>query len=172
MRKKIEESYRMKTLSEEFKFLVDEYDFELIEKKDEFWFLKLVFKNPTIGVIISDERREQYVDVDICRLVNGKLIDNTAQALKTEESLNCISLNSIIRVTNPDDSIMPAHYYDESSGFFAPGGDSRYYRLIAEKLGKYALSFLLGDLSGFEELAIKVKKFYQKNIADHEGNQP
>jgi hypothetical protein len=161
----------MKAMLEEFKFLIHEYGFDLIEKKDDFWFLKLVYLNSMIGVIVSDERKEQYVDIDICKLVDKKIIDNTTQALKTDTPLNCINLNSIIKVTNPEDSIMPAHHYDESSGFFASGGDLKYYHLVAEKLRKYSSSFLLGDLSGFEDLATKVKKFYQKNIADYENSK-
>jgi hypothetical protein len=162
---------RMKALLKEFRFLIDDYGFELTERVDKFWSIKLVYLNSTTGIKLIYERKEQYVDIDICRLVDGEMIDNTTQALSEDEILKCINLNSIIKVTNPGDSIMPSYHYNESSGFFTPGGYSKYYRLIAEKLRKYSARFLSGDFSDFEELAIKVKKFYQKNLADYENSK-
>ena len=144
-----------------FLFLVNEYDFRLVETTEDTFFYKLVFKNKTTGVVVLYENRDQVIEVLLYRLRNGEIIKNITRALRSNEKMNAFNLNFIVQFKNPSDIPLPIHEYPDNSDMFKDGY-SKYVNLYVRNLKKYADEILRGDFSSFIELEEQFRDMHSK----------
>ena len=152
-----------KIIFDTFQFLITEFDYELIEQTSEVMFYKLVFKNSTTGVVVMYESREQYIDIDLYKLIDGQIVKNVTHALISKEKIKGFRLDSIMKARNIRKQILPIHKYGEDSEFHGDNGLSKWVALFAENLRSYAADILNGDFSSFEELDAQFRENYYKN---------
>lgn len=143
---------------EEFKYLIDEYDFYIQNEHQNKNCYEIIYLNSTTGVQISYEYKESYIFIILYRLEKGVLIKNPLN-IKDESILYGYGLDDIINLRNPDAIIKPSYQYEEDSVFFdGEKGFRLYVHCFAENLNKYANDILLGDFSIFKELSQILKK--------------
>lgn len=155
-----------KIMLNKFQFLIDEYDCKLIEQVDDSLFYQLTYKNSTTGVIVTYDAREQYIDIDLYRLVNGQIIKNLMHALKGNETINGFSLDYIVKKKTLRDTtqILSIHEYGKDADFTSPEGFSKYLDLFTTNLKKYAGHILKGDFTDFKHLDVEFRRDYHQNI--------
>lgn len=162
-----------KIILDEFKFLIDDFGCELVEQTDDTLFYQLVYKNSTTGVVITYEAREQYINIELYRLINGQIVKNLMHALRSNEMINVFSLDYILKkkALGNKDQILPIHEYGEDAGFFSLGGFSEYVELFTTNLKKYASHILTGDFSDFKNLDAEFRKDYYQNSNVHKKDE-
>ncbi len=103
-----------------FQFLIDDFDCQLTNQVDEALNSQFEYKNSTTGIVISYEKREQYIRIDLYRLVDGQIVKNITRALKSNEPLNGFSLDYLMKIKDPTkrDIVLPIHKYGEDSEFY------------------------------------------------------
>lgn len=84
-----------------FQFLMTEYKFKLRKKSMKYLGLELAFQNDTTAVKISFEWREQYIFVSLCRLVDGKLVNNPI-FIDSNSIINCYGVNTLLKIRAPE----------------------------------------------------------------------
>ncbi|GAK58227.1 hypothetical protein U27_05200 [Candidatus Vecturithrix granuli] len=143
---------------EQFHFLITDYGFKFVKKREENWGYDIVFLNATTGVHVIYEFREAYIFIMLYRLINGKLVENPSPI--TENSvLNAFCLDDIVTIKNPDATMKPAYYYGIESEFYnKEQGMTLYVSKFADNLKIYAADVLTGNFEIFTELDQIVKK--------------
>lgn len=89
-----------KVCLEKFHFLVTEFDCKSAVKKDKAGLYRVRFRNGTTAVEIGLEWREQYIYVEVYRLVDGKMEDNPI-VIRPESDLTVFNLDDLIAIRAP-----------------------------------------------------------------------
>jgi len=149
---------------EAFSFLLTEYNFTSTLSKRESWGYKFTAQNLTTGVRIKYEFREAYIQINLYKLIDGKIIENTADAIKNDDPITGFGLWWIIKLKNPEAALKPAYEYGIESPFYdEKNGLKNYVELFSSRLKEYASDILNGDFSSFSALDTMVKEYYKKN---------
>lgn len=142
----------------EFKFLFEEYGFKKVKEIVDNWYYKLYLKNNTTGIIITFEKRDFYVFVQLCRLYNGE-IQNDPVIIRAKTCINNFDYENLLLLRSPE-SIYPSH---KSETVF----DDSLIKIIikhhAEKIKKYATDVLDGNFQIFKE----IEKLVKGRISSH-----
>ena len=143
---------------EQFNFLINDYGFKLVKKREENWGYDIVFLSATTGVRIIYEIREAYIFIKLYRLVNGELVENPCPIIENSV-LNVFSLGDIVTIRNPDATMKPAYQYGVDSEFYdEENGLTLYVSKFADNLKNYAEDVLTGNFGIFTELDTIVKE--------------
>lgn len=148
---------------EKFSFLVSDFDFKLIESHKHNWGYQIVYVNKVTGVKVTYEYREAYIFVELCELIDKKIIDNPLN-IKEDSVLHCYGLDDLINIRNPSELVKPAYEYGKTSKYYdSQNGLALYVSAFADNLREYASDILLGDFSIFRELDNIVKTRAKSN---------
>lgn len=162
-----------KIFEESFSFLNSEYAFNTVVSKKEDWGYFFEAVNPTTGIEVKYEFKEAHIQVNIYKLVDGKIVKNIANAIKNNESISGFSLEWIIAFKNPEAQVKPAYEYGKESEFYDDNnGLSNYVIFVAKKLKEYASEMLQGDFSVFGKLDEMVKKQYKEYYENRDQRCP
>ena len=150
-----------------FRFLITDYNFNVISTKTDNGGFSLLAKNLTTGVKIIYELREAYIHIILYKLIDGEIVRNTVSAIKNAEPINGFELGWIIELKNPEAQLKPVYEYGIESPFYdEKNGRKNYVEFVADRLKEYAGDILSGDFSTFSTLDKMVKehcKNYNKN---------
>lgn len=153
-----------KTIFEAFQFLTKEFDYKFEKQVSEPLIYEIVYKSSSTGVVVTYENKEQYIKIDLYKLIDGKIVKNLMHELRSGEPINGFSLEYIIKTKMPKDQILPVHEYGDDSEFYKGNGFSKYVDLFVVNLKKYATDILKGDFSSFENLDAQFRDDYYKNV--------
>lgn len=133
-----------------FQFLIDEHGFRKKNKVAEAGDYRILFQNKTTAVRVGLEWRDQYLYVDVCRLVDGKFKENPV-FITLESELTCFKLDDLLSIR--------ARELTVPYSFKALSGKDIEHTLTtyAEGLRLHAGDILQGDFSIFAELGRIVK---------------
>jgi hypothetical protein len=133
---------------EKFKYLIKEFNFSVVSTRKDGSLYEIIFQNKTTAVIVNWERSENWIYIELYRLVNGKLVtDPTNISSKTE--INGYYLDDLLSIRHP--SFSPARF---------PVDDKDIVEVItnyAAMLHQQAADVLNGDFTIFYELEKIVK---------------
>jgi len=150
------------TFLEAFDFLWNEFGFVVINDTEDNWGYLLEAKTEIAGIRIEYEYREASVLVTLYKLINGKIVENTAQAILNNWEINGFSLDWILALRNPEAQTKPAYEYGVDSVFYEKdNGLKNYIRVVADRLKEYASDILQGDFSVFGILDAMVRDYYK-----------
>lgn len=144
----------LETLEKQFRFLQEEYGFTLEKKLSEEWGSQIEYINKTtnVGVRILYEIREGYIFILLCRLVDGKIVENKRN-LNDSTVLNNFSLDDIISLKNPSDIIKAGYEYPDNHEYHDKRDGLKYYtRDFSINLRKHAKDILEGSFVLFPKL--------------------
>jgi hypothetical protein len=135
-----------------FQFLVDEFEFEKAIRKADVGIYRLISQNRVTAVEIGLEWREQYIYVELSRLIKGKIRENPV-VISKKSRLNTFNLEDLLAVRAPGLRIGPEYFVRpltvESVNYIL----TRY----ADSLHEFARDVLRGDFSVFAKLNAIVK---------------
>jgi hypothetical protein len=141
----------------QFGFLIKDYDFKLIELREEEWGYDLTYLNNTTGVKIIYEYREAYIFIMLYKLLDGKLIENPRN-VKDDTILYGYSLDDIVDLQNAKANMKPAYEYgDESEYHDEKNGMMLYVSKFADNLKEFANEVLTGNFEIFKKVDKIVK---------------
>lgn len=130
------------TIKGEFRFLEQDFDFQVVEIENGGWGGRVVYKNGTTGIRIVFEHRSCFLFVFIFPLVDGEMIDNV-QPITDVSPITCFDLQDYL---DTETRMKPTYDYPEGSPFDdEQQGLARYFREFAVRLRKYGLPLLIGD---------------------------
>ena len=138
--------------------LAKKYDLQITQTVEDPHFDKFVFSNQTTGIVVYYESRDQFIEIMLYKLIDGEIVGNTPQALKTKEEINGFNLNFIVHLTAPED--IPPHLYE-----YRYSGEDRYIQyaeLSAQNLQKHTDDILSGDFSRFPELEKQFRAYWEE----------
>jgi len=148
-----------KICEKEFSFLRDEYNFEIVDKKELDWCYQIFLKNKLTGIIINFEFRDFYVYLKLCKLRNGKFVKDVGE-IKPDSKLYNFDYENLLLIRSPE-SIFP-EYKDET--ILNEELIKKVIKHHSQNLKKYASDVLKGDFTIFSELEQIVKE-RAKNFA-------
>lgn len=132
---------------EKFHFLVTEFACKSVVKKGRAGVYQVIFRNATTAVEIGLEWREQYVYVEVYRLVNGKMEENPL-VIRPETDLTVFSLEDLVAVKAPG-----LHLISQSPGDPLTSNDiEKILNDRALALRDYGRDVLQGDFQIFRRL--------------------
>jgi hypothetical protein len=85
---------------EKFHFLATEFDCSSVVKKESS-LCRVIYRNGTTAVEIGFEWREQYIYVEVYRLVDGKMEENPI-VIRPESDLTVFNLEDLIAIRAPE----------------------------------------------------------------------
>ncbi|WP_340077908.1 hypothetical protein [Leptobacterium sp. I13] len=141
-------------LLDKFKFLKTDYNFFISKKIDEnlFCSIEYVNKEQNVGVSISYEVPEGYVDIFLCKLKEGKIVEDP-RIIGEKTELNCFSLDDIVTLIEPSELIKPSYHYPETHRYFDEDKGNEYFISdFASCLKKHADEILRGNFSLWPKL--------------------
>lgn len=136
---------------EKFHFLATEFDFSSVVKKESS-LCRVIYRNRTTAVEIGLEWREQYVYVEIYRLVDGKMEENPI-VIRPESDLTVFNLEDLIATRAPE-----LHLISQASGKPLTSHDIE--KILTDRalaLRDYGQEVLQGDFRVFRKLGRIVK---------------
>jgi len=136
----------------ELAFLKTDYAFKFARGRKESWGCRITAKNETTGVIVTHERRERSVFVDVCRLVDGELPPGPGE-MTPNTVLHTYDLEDLVSLRAPEGEELQLQDPGQGDASASEHGLAR----AAADLDKYARDVLGGDFSVFEELDKIVK---------------
>ncbi len=143
---------------EQFGFLESQYGYRLAACDKENWGCKLIYLSNVTGVEVVFEYREACVFVMLYKLVEGTLQKNSRN-IDGNTVLHGYSLDDLVSIRSPQNSMKPTYRYDEQSIYFEKDvGFGQYVAAFAENLRCYAKDVLCGDFEIFLELDRVVKE--------------
>lgn len=143
---------------EQFAFLESQYGYRLVECDKQNWGCKLIYLSEETGVEIVCEHREAYVFVTLYKLVEGTL-QNNSRNIDSNTVLHGYSLDDLVSIRSPQNSMKPTYRYGEQSIYFKKDvGFGQYVAAFAENLRRYATDVLCGNFEIFLELDNVVKE--------------
>lgn len=86
---------------EKFHILVTEFACKSVVKKERAGVCRVIFRNRTTAVEIGLEWREQYIYVELYRLVDGKMEENPI-VIRPESALTVFNLEDLIAIRAPE----------------------------------------------------------------------
>ena len=144
-----------------FSYLTNKYGFSFENNVSDTWWYRLTYLNQAInlGIVIHFERRDFYIFIKLCRLINGKLVQNTGE-INPKTKINCFDMDDIISLKSKN-SLYPPH---ELNTIFNDDLFKKIVRIQANNLKTHAEEILKGDFSIFPQLEKIIKK-RAKNFA-------
>ncbi|HEY6332281.1 MAG TPA: hypothetical protein VI756_23355, partial [Blastocatellia bacterium] len=121
---------------------------------------RLVYKNDSTAVELGLEWREQYLYVELFRLVNGEIRDNPI-IIGQKSKLTAFNLEDLVEIRAPHKAI-------DSESWTTPltlRSVDHILRRYSELLSKFAADVLVGDFRVFPRLEAKVKSRLQSAAA-------
>lgn len=142
-----------------FSFLVDDYDYRILTKKRTAEGCRFVFMNAAVGVTVSYEIREGYINVLLHRLVKGA-IKFDPWPYERNRPLNNIGLDWIVKYK--DESKLSVPLYDPTSEYY---NNTNAFNLmiskVAQNLRIFGDSVLRGNFGIFAEVDHLLKDHYK-----------
>src|SRR5713226_8350677 len=138
--------------TEKFQFLVDQFGFRRPVKRSEGGTYRVLYQSETTAVEIGLEWREQYVYVELFRLVNGKIKENPV-IIGRESDLTSFNLEDLIALKAPQMKLSPEYFNRPLTVQSLEHVLTRYARALRD-CGRDVLK---GDFSVFAELEGVVK---------------
>jgi len=137
---------------EKFRFLVDEFGFGNPKKRVSGGLYRVIYQSRTTAVEIGLEWREQYIYVELFRLIDGKIKENPI-IVRPESKLYEFNLEDLLASRAPHYKLSP-NYFNKPLNI-----ESVQYVLThyANALREFAKDVLQGDFSVFSELESIVK---------------
>lgn len=144
----------LENLKQQFRFLKKKYGFTLSKESQEDWGVQMDYVNKGIGVgvKIAYEIREGYIFILLCRLVEGRIVDDPRN-INEKTILNNFSLDDLISLKEPSDNINAAYEYPDDHKYHDEDDGLRLYaRDFAANLEKHANDILNGDFGIWPQL--------------------
>jgi len=132
---------------ENFNFLITEYGFSLVPMQKDGNPYEIVFQNKTTAVIVNWERNENWIYIELYRLVNGSLIIDPI-SISDHTELNGYYLDDLLSIKHPNFS---------PTGFPVEKGILAILKNYSAMLNQYAADVLNGDFTIFGDLEKIVK---------------
>ena len=85
---------------EKFNYLITEYDFSLFSKRKDRNLYKIIFLNKTTAVIVHWERNENWIYIELYRLVTGKLTTDPIN-ISAQTEINGYYLDDLLSIRHP-----------------------------------------------------------------------
>lgn len=151
------------SIKEHFQFLETDYDYKLESSRIEDWGGEVIYSNNTTGIKLLYEFSCAFIYVFICKLVDGRIIDNP-RPMSIDSEINCFDFNDAL----PEDQKMkPAYEYGLDSPFYdESNGLSNYSKEFALRLSEYGQNVLRGDFSILPKMEkiIKARAFNKDSV--------
>ncbi len=135
-----------------FKFLEDEFDFEIVTSERDSFGSYITYQNSTTGIRFSLEPKEGGMFILLSRLIDGKIPDYPI-FVGSGTPLNSFYLDDLISLRAQSLKVE-----QEIEELFNPNGLERVLVQYANILQQYAIDILKGDFQVFTELAEIVTK--------------
>lgn len=139
-------------VEEKLRPLLGEYELsrESMEDGGGYSYYSIVFQNEHAAVRVYFEWREQYLSVQLCRLVNGK-VQRNPESLDGEWT--CFHIDDLLAVRVPEYDLsallLPQEWKSEEVTMNAVGDSLEKY---ADALRQHGVDVLRGDFSVFPQL--------------------
>ena len=138
--------------SEQFQYLVDEFGFRRGPKRSEGGLYRVLYESAKTAVEIGFEWNEQYVYVELFRLINGKIQENPI-VIQANSELTVHNLEDLIGIRAPKMMLGPDYFGKPITVASLDHVLSHYARALKELGG----DLLQGDFTVFRELEAIVK---------------
>lgn len=135
-----------------FHFLIERFSCRGAAKGASAGVYTVTYQNSTTAVEIGLEWREQYVYVELCRLVDGRITDNPI-VIGPESQLTVFNLEDVLEIRNAGHKLSPKHFARRLTADALDKILSHYARGLEE----CASDILRGDFSLFDKLDRTVK---------------
>lgn len=153
---KVTKNTFIKLCKEIFKFLEEDFDFEIKSIEQDIYGSYITYKNTTTAIRISFEPREGGMFILLSRLIEDKTPPYPVSIISLTD-IYSFYLDDLLSIRAPSQKIVQEIekllFYDELENVM---------RQYAEVLKKYAGDILKGDFQVFGQLAEIVKKRSQK----------
>jgi len=133
---------------EKFNYLIAEYNFSLVSTRKDGGLYEIVFQNKTTAVIVNWERHENWIYIELYRLVNGMLVTNPI-IISDQTELNGYHLDDLLSIRCPDFSLTKFPVDDKDIVAILKN--------YSAMLHQYATDVLNGDFTIFGDLEKIVK---------------
>jgi hypothetical protein len=150
---------------EKFHFPVTEFACKSVVKKERSGVCRVIYRNGTTAVEIGLEWKEQYIYVEICRLVDGKMKENPI-VIGLESDLTVFNMDDLLSIRAPK----VERRSKPTGGPLTPDDIEKILTDRALALHRYAQDILRGDFRIFCELDTIVKSrisAYQPSAVRH-----
>jgi hypothetical protein len=137
---------------EKFRFLIERFGCKRTAKGASAGVYTVTYQNSTTAVEIGLEWQEQYVYVELCRLVDGRIKDNPI-VIGPESQLTVFNLEDVLEIRNPGLKLSHKHFARRLTVDALDKILSHYARALEES----ASDILRGDFSLFDKLDRIVK---------------
>ncbi len=145
-----------------FSFLESEFGYRIASETREPWGSEIVYLGAKTGIRLLYEDMVPFVFVFVCKLVDGRIVDNP-QLITPESEPLCFDLNDFLdektKMKLATDYGPDSIYMDESDGM------SNYVDAFSTRLRNYGQSFLNGDFSRLPEMQ-KLIRARAENLKD------
>ena len=91
---------------EKFNYLIKEFNFSLVSARKDGNLYEIIFQNKTTAIVVNWERSENWIYVELYRLVNGKLVTDPIN-ISTQTELNGYYLDDLLSIRRPGFSPVP-----------------------------------------------------------------
>jgi hypothetical protein len=137
---------------ERFQFLIEKFRFGKGTKRSNGGVYRVIYQNKVIAVEIGLEWREQYIYVELFRLINGKIRENPI-IIQPDSSLTAYNLEDLLAIRAPEQKLNQEYFHKPLNIKSVECVLTHY----AHALQEFGEDVLLGDLAIFTELEAVVK---------------
>jgi len=135
---------------EKFAFLVEEFDFSLVDEAAEPWGGEIVYRSGLVGIRVTYEAPSAFVFVRIYRLVEGEMRENPSDARSVDDVTYIYMQDALSEAFR----MRPAYEYGEDSAYYdEENGLETFVSEFASRLKRHCRGLLEGDFSSFEMAA-------------------
>ncbi|MEK6300071.1 MAG: hypothetical protein AABO41_05065 [Acidobacteriota bacterium] len=152
---------------ERFQFLIKRFECRRGAKRATGGVYTLTYQNSTTAVQVGLEWREQYVYVELCRLVDGRIKDNPV-VIGPESQLTVFNLEDVLEIRNPELKLSAEHVARRLTVDALRKTLSHYARALEE----CASDILRGDFTLFDKLEHIVKTRAKEAAKTERDRQP
>ena len=147
-----------------FDFLTKKFNFRIKSQKSDNQIYRVIYQNETTAVKVFFEEREQWIFVDLYRLINGKIKENPI-IICNDGELNEFDLQNILIIRDFAKRRIFRNLYSNKKKNF-----KKILQLLSKALKENAQDVLKGDFSIFPELEKIVKSRIKprKNVSKKE----
>ncbi len=150
----------------QFSFLKSEFGFQHKARRTSGGTLRDIYQNRTTAVEVALEWHEQYVYVELCRLVDGEIKENPF-VVSADSELNCFNFENLLLVRAP-----AAHIPQQSGKALSADDMEVTLAAYSEALHKFAADVLKGQFGIFDQLDVLVKERARQAAKAEEQTQP
>jgi len=149
-----------KISAEKFQFLVDEFGFRRGAQKSESGLYRVLYENETTAVEIGMEWQEQYVYVELFRLINGEIKENPIM-IGHDSELAVFNLEDLLGIRAPKMTLDPEYFGTR----ITLGSLDHVLGHYARSLKEVGKDVLHGDFTVFRELESIVKARISRSLS-------